>query len=448
VSDLRATRVGLNLISKSLAGLPFRRFARKVWDLSEDQFWAYQLSAFRAIYDFARAHVPYYRSLPGEYPPLPSGIGSVREALAMLPVLSKDTVRAHNTEFWPDRGFAMRKEHRTSGTTGTPLRLQASLAEKAIARALYEEWLRRIAGKRLPKSVCLSGFMTPGADGDLFWRDRLLGSIYLSIYSLTEANRGRIVQTIEASRPEVISGYASAVTELARLVGKDLASSRHERIAVVTSEVLTPPMRDDIERSICDRVYDHYGSQEGCHETFQCKCGANHIHPAVGIIEVVDASSEPCPAGNTGRVLVTGLLRRSMPLLRYELGDSAVSTGYDAGCPCGLQWPTIGTVHGRSEDLVRARDGRRVGLLNFHATRKLTGVRETQLVQLGYESFLVRAVVEPDAVRPQIEATVRSELSRRLGTMVKVDFDYVSEIPREARGKLRAVIVQMSEGNE
>lgn len=105
--------------------------------------------------------------------------------------------------------------------------------------------------------------------------------------------------------------------------------------------------------------------------------GQIHINPLVGILEILNESDRPTEPGELGRVVVTGLVTKSMPLIRYEIGDYTVSTGYASDCRCGLDWPTIGRVEGRTGNLVRTRDDRQIGMLGYGVLKDLNGVQES-----------------------------------------------------------------------
>lgn len=446
MSNAKARKVGLRTIVKSLCGRRYRSEVKRAWEYSEDEFWDHQRAAFLRMYAFARSRVPYYAQRPGAYPPLADDDRSVLELLAMLPVIGKKEVRAHNDALMAAPALPLTSVHRTSGTSGTPLKMPATLWERAYSEEIQHQWLERLFGTRYPRTLVLSGFMTPGSgSADLYWFDTLTQTAYLSIYHLAERHRADVLRLLRDLRPVRVVGYPSAVHQLAVLVGDGVRSTVGYRTAVVTSEVLLPEWREDITRSLCGRVIDFYGSQEGSHLAFECDEGRMHLHPSVGVVEVAAADGTPTAAGELGRVLVTGLVRRSMPLIRYELGDSVESTGYATGCACGLDWPTIGKVHGRSEDLIRTRDGRAVGLLGFHAFRDQENVREGQLVQLDYESFLCKVVLADGSTGPDpgVERHVREQVANRLQLKVDVAFEYLEAVPRGANGKFKAVEVRM-----
>ena len=289
--------------------------------------------------------------------------------------------------------------------------------------------------------------LVPSPDGELFWRDWVGGGGFASIYDLSPGNAAAYAELIKTVKPQAIWGYASAVYELAHVVGDAVREGRDDRIALVTSEVVQPNWRETIEASMCRKVYDFYGAQEHCHLALQCEEGSMHVHPMQGIVELLDSDGRRAPAGELGDVVVTGLGHKGMPLIRYAIGDTAESTGYWTGCSCGLKWPVLGPIQGRSEDMVRTRDGRSVGYLCFHATKFHQGIREAQLVQTGYEQFIFNIVLDRSVPTDiaEMETAIRLQLRQRLQTDVSVDFRYIDQVPRGPQGKFRAVRVEFDE---
>jgi phenylacetate-coenzyme A ligase PaaK-like adenylate-forming protein len=114
------------------------------------------------VYEYARSNIPFYRERPSAYPNWDHSV-DLPEFLERLPLLQRSEVRNYNLDFWPRRKDILRTEHRTSGTTGTPLRLVATLNERGFTQAVIESWLHRICGRRRPKTLALTGFMSPNA---------------------------------------------------------------------------------------------------------------------------------------------------------------------------------------------------------------------------------------------------------------------------------------------
>lgn len=98
-------------------------------------------------------------------------------------------------------------------------------------------------------------------------------------------------------------------------------------------------------------------------------------------------------------------------------------------------------LHGRTQDLVRTRDGNRIGLIESATLRTVPGIAESQIVQTGYESFTYRIVASEGYDLPQAEALINELLADRLGYPIDVSFEYVETIEKTSSGKHRAVIV-------
>lgn len=444
-TDVRlVVKSGASLLAKRFLASTIATRTQTAWRFGEDEIRGWQERRFRRLYQHAVTRIPYYACRRADYPLFADRM-PMREVLSRLPILSKQEVRQHNDAFWASpRGLCV-TTHATSGTSGTPLRIAASARERAFQLRLLEDWYQRICGTRTPRTAYLSGFVVPRPGREaIAWREALTGDVYLSIYSLCAANRSTFLRLLRSVRPQLLYGYASALHELARLLEDSETSWLDSCVAVSTSEVLPEDWRRRLSRTICSRVYDMYSSQEGAHLVLECSAGQMHVHPMVGIVEVLDEKEVPARAGEPGRVVVTGLVKKSMPLLRYDLGDSAVAGDAAAPCSCGLKWPTIGRVEGRQEDLVKTRDGRRIGYLCFHATKNLVGIREAQLVQQGYERFTVNLVLDESRTptRESVEGHIKSQIEARLGYKPTLNFSYPETIPAGARGKRRAVVVE------
>lgn len=444
MSRWNAMRYGINVKMKSLLGIPYRAQVRRAWSMDTDVFWRYQRDRFLEIYDYARFNIPYYKERIHLYPAIGERGRDVHEILRALPILRKEEVRRYNGNFWPDPRPRFLKFHQTSGTSGTQLTLAMNLREKGMQQAIFDEWKRRITGMSSLRTLNLVGAMAPSAQRrELYWMDRATGQVFLSIYSLNKKNRDAVIDLFQRFQPRYIYGYASAIYQLSLLLGEDVLSGREERVAVSTAEMIYPNWIKVIETNLVRKVYDFYSSQEGCHGVMACEAGKMHIHPLFGILEIVDEEGNQVGEGEVGRVLVTGLLRKSMPLIRYDIGDRVISTGFNAECSCGLHWPTIGAVDGRESDYLLTRDGRRLPQMSKAITvaiGEMKGVKEFQLVQRDFESFSLYIVEAEDSkVDHQVlEWKVEAELKKRIQTdHFRVEYLYVGEIARGPNGKFK-----------
>jgi phenylacetate-CoA ligase len=194
------------------------------------------------------------------------------------------------------------------------------------------------------------------------------------------------------------------------------------------------------ETNLVKKLYNFYSSQECVHGIFENETGVMQIHPQMGLVEVLDESGKRIDKG-LGRVVVTGFMRKSMPLIRYDIGDLIEADHYKIVNGINPQWPAVGSIFGRAEDLVYKRDGSRIGYLCFHATKNIPEITEAQIVQESFDAFVCNLVVHDVESRKQVEEKVIAEISKRLGTPVKIDFRYIDFIPRGKNEKFKAVVV-------
>jgi phenylacetate-CoA ligase len=442
----KAIQIGLKTTLKSLAGLPYRQKIEASWTWDRDTVSKFQTQQFGEMYNRALREIPYYRNASVNYPQFTPQTNLI-DHLSRLPLLPKAVVKEHNAEFWRQPGKRIWEHstiHTTSGTTGTALQIPATVGERGFTQAVLESWFQRICGKRWPKVLALSGFFVPTqtSSDEIYSWDPLTNTVFLSIYSLSAEHREAVIALLQEFKPQLIFGYSSAVAELARLAGNTYANTRASTVAVVTSEVMHEHQKSLIQETIAGQIFNLYGSQEGAHFVTECSQGSWHAMPMSGIVEIVDENGAAAPRGTIGRVAVTALSRRSMPLFRYLIGDTAMATD-GSECPCALGWPTIGRIEGRSEDLVRTRDGRKIGMLGYATIRHQDVVKEAQLIQRNYERFECKLVLDSKAAvnHSDLEARIKGELERRIGYTVEMSFGYQAEIPRGARGKFKAVVV-------
>jgi phenylacetate-CoA ligase len=443
--SLRAIRAGASATVKRVAGLRYRSINERAWEFSRDEHERYQIETFREVYSRLVTRVPYYRDRPKDYPPGAQTSWRNLSEIDVLPILTKSDVRSANREFWADPLPRLTTFHTTSGTSGTPLKIPASLAERGRVEDALSVWYGRLTGKTWPRMLVLSGFFAP-TDGrrEAVALDPLFRMAFVSIYELSRTRAAEVADFVSHFEPDVVYGYASAVHGLAQLLDRQRIAPSGTRVAITTSEVLYPEWRPVIERSLGLSVHGLYGSQEGCHVATECVEGAYHVNPLFGIVEVLDEDGRPCAPGEMGRVVVTSLSHESMPLVRYDIGDTARLPRDRSPCACGTAWPRLGEILGRSEDLVRTPDGRRVGYLCFHATKDLEGIEEAQLIQRDFSRFRMLAVLESgaDSRADEISRAVQREVERRLSYPVEFEFARVDRIPRGPNGKFKAVVVE------
>lgn len=418
--------------------------ARESWSAAQWQAWRDERLAF--VLNRAARQVPYYRAHWEER--RRRGDTASWEVLENWPILEKDVLRAQPEAFVADDCNIRRMfPEQTSGTTGKPLRLwrrrDTVQGLYAIATARTRRWYGVAPEDRWAR---LGGqLVTPVAQQQPpFWVwNAALRQLYMSTYHLSPALIPHYLDALAEYGIVSLSGYTSSLYALAHEILRVGRTDLRMKVVITNAEPVTPQQRETIARAFQCPVQETYGMAEAAVAGSQCPAGRLHLWPEVGMLEVVNGNAA-VPAGEFGEFIATGLLNADMPLIRYRTGDCGRLPATDTRCECGRSLPAIASVDGRTNDLLITRDGRKVFWLNpvFYGLP----VRQGQIVQETLDRIRVRYAPAPE-FSPQVAAEIVSRLRERMGD-VDVVLEEVTEIPRGANGKLRAVLCQLSAADQ
>ena len=396
-----------------------------------------QLGRLNATLVHAWRTVPFYRQ---HWPRLP--VLTDLQQIVELPILTKSMVRTAgdqlNCENIPITQLISAK---TGGSTGTALvvrfdrrcqqhRNAAALRSDSWAGWKPGDWVGALWGSPvLPK--------TPKQKLRNWLRERVL---YLDTMRLDENSMNQFLEIMRAKPLDALFGHAHSLYILADYVQKTGAMVPPPHAIVSTSMMLIPSERAVIERAFGCAVTDRYGCEEVGLIAAQCETHAGlHVNAEHTLVEIVDGSGAPCAAGEIGRVVVTDLQNKGMPLIRYEAGD--MSSWSMAPCSCGRGLPTLERIIGRQADCFVRTDGSLVAGVSL-VERTLTAIAGIEQMQLVQESptQLIAHVVRDPAVTPDPGRELAAALTRDLGTGINVAVHFVSRIPQESNGKYRFAI--------
>ncbi|HZZ63470.1 MAG TPA: AMP-binding protein [Roseiarcus sp.] len=286
------------------------------------------------------------------------------DAIHALPLTEKDELRASRTPEEPigthltaAPGEIVRI-YSTSGTTGTPSYIPLTDAD-------LEVWVRTSArsyaasgivrGERIVSTYNAGPFVAGAALG-AFER---LGLCHIPIGM---GNTERLMTAIELLEPTAVvttPSYAAHLAEWARQRGKDLAQSSVNRVMVAGEPGGgESAMRASLEAAWGASVTEAMGIGDisvslwgECEE----KAGMHFSGRGFVHIELIDpktGASKPIVDGAEGELVLTHLVNRSAPLLRFRTRDHVrTSVG---PCACGRTSPRVRCI-GRTDDMLIVR---------------------------------------------------------------------------------------------
>ena len=225
-----------------------------------------------------------------------------------------------------------------------------------------------------------------------------------------------MVDLLLALKPAVIYGFATNVAIIAGLLIKRGIQDIRPRILATSSDQLTAGFRRVIGEAFGVNPLDIYSCTETGTIGWQCEARQGfHLNSDWLIAEVL-RGGEPAKLGDYGEVVVTSLFRYAMPLIRYSPGDLAQAG--DTGCSCGLVFPTLDKLDGRSRNIVPLPNGRVfVGFSEIMSY--FSEIVRYQIVQEALNTFTVKIVPGPGYSSATATRLAR-ELGEKLGEGIQV----------------------------
>jgi phenylacetate-CoA ligase len=142
--------------------------------------------------------------------------------------------------------------------------------------------------------------------------------------------------------------------------------------------------------------------------------------------------------------VITDFRNRVFPLIRYRLGDLA--RWKEGACPCGVTFPLLEPVRGRTTDVLRLPSGAVIAGVGmcaiFHPWPE--AVRQFQLRQEADYSLTLQCVRGSDPDADAIMRRVAEGLREKVRSEVPVRLEVVDEI-RHDRGKQHFIVSKVAQ---
>ena len=315
--------------------------------------------------------------------------------------------------------------HSTSGSTGEPMTILRTPMEERLIHAyqLRAQWLHGIPFRARRAHVGME--YRPS----LAHRTGLLPGIFIDA---TSTAASAILEELRSWRADSVELRPGVLESLVLAAEKAAEAEWPFRWIVCGGEVLFPDARARARKVFGCPVIERYGAHEVGSIAWRCgDCGGLHVNDDSVIVEI-EKDGRPAEPGESGDVLVTGLLSFGMPILRFRLGDHA---RWAAPTDCRFRYRAIEAVEGRRLDNLTLPDGRQLPSYRLMQTlREVPGVLRFQVIQLSLSEIRVRYVLADAAPADPAEPLARRARSC-LPAEMSVTVECVSEIPLGASGK-------------
>lgn len=425
--------------------LPLLHAFDDIASLSPEDLRQRQAEALRSLMTHAYDNTDYYREtfdrvglrLDGSGPP----------ALESLPLLTKEIVRANL-----DRLIARNVPRetltsaRTGGSTGLPMtfmRDKGCLYRRRAQELYFDTWMGYRQGDKVALFLSTSHFDNVGdrwkAAIRNATRDRLLA---FDPNHITDMYMQTFADEYRKFRPSIIKCFPNSLDIFAEFINRRGLALPSVKAVSCTGENLYAQQRQAFQATFGGEVFEKYATRE-C-GVIACECRVHngmHLFTDGAYVEILDEQGRAVAPGEMGRLVITDLFNRGMPLIRYEVGDMAVAS--NRKCSCGSPLPLIERVLGRDRDILYDGDGNpKPGKLFVEAIIDLDLAAQFQVIQTGPYTLMVKVVKQ--ATGDIDLARLRIKFEEIMGPKVKITFEYTDAIARDPSGKFRYVMSLLS----
>lgn len=383
----------------------------------------YRESRLRSLLSHATKKVPFYQRRFHQH-----GIGDreIRNLkdIALLPPTSRLDFEGDSRAFLTEGVSRRECEARASA--------KAAEGQQRVHLSQNESDLLKAVERRVLESNGLEGRYSslaavPPAEipAKQSWRERLFKGRrdYISnAETVTEQLR-----VLKELKPDCFSAPLWVLTRLASEIRKGATLGFKPRLLVTFGDPLREADRESLREAFGVAPTDIYQTWEFGPIAAECpQHGGLHVNFDLVYIEILHgdrAVEDSAP----GEVVITSLAYRTMPLIRYRLGDLASWKG--GPCECGWSGPVLEAIHGRLENSIVLPGG------DFVTPRQVekcldqfTNVQEYRVIQT--ESRKLEILVVPATLFQEKTAElVRRECIELCRGQLGVELKTVDQLP-------------------
>ncbi len=439
----------------ALVWLAYRELDRTQW-LDPPTLERQQMGQVRLLLEHCQANVPFYAEMLKTAGVQPNDIQSMPD-FRKLPLLARQTYQEQYPSFCARSlppGTKATNTAKTSGTSGVPIQVQQTNVVGLWWLAFFLrdlEWCGLDPRNKLAsiRTMTLAPQLQQQFRNGLtlpHWHPQLAKLIETGPshgMDLHQDPRRQLAWLREVA-PDYLLSYPSNLDYLASLLREEGKPIPNLKMIQTFAETLSTEMRARIQSAFGVPVKNLYSCVEAGYLASPCPQGHGlHVHAENVILEILDDEGQPCPPGETGRVVLTTLHNFQTPFIRYEILDEA--TPGPEGCPCGRSLPRLARVDGKFRPMLHLPDGRRKSSRAIiEALGRLDGIRQQQVIQRAADHLIVRIAPGP-GWKPEYIGQVRKAVKEFFETEIHCDVETPERLELPAGGKLREVVSEVAE---
>jgi phenylacetate-CoA ligase len=417
---------------KSISGSLNFLFKSQYW--TNEALLAYQEERLSFLVRHAFENVPFYHELFQKNHLVPSDIKLISD-LHKIPVITKDDLRKHPTDYYLARNISQKKAIRlnSSGSTGQPFTYiitpeAFSMNYACAIRGWY--WMGYHLGDTYSK---LS--QNPTSDYYKKFQDFITRSQYVFIRDLSPGKLIEVIHQLNHSQSRFIRCYPDPLLFLAIMINDGHALNYSPKAINTTGNILPNDFRKKIEQAFGAPVFDSYSCEASAQFFEGPQRKAYLASMEYAITEVLDSTGNPSVLG---RHITTDLWNLAMPFIRYDTQD--IIERSDIKGDSGIHLSSFSEIKGRNSDILVTPSGKYLIVHSFTIFFEyFSEIVQFQVIQSRLDHIGILIVVN-DRFNKKTEAAIAEGLYDLIGQDVEIEIITVTEIPLLSSGKRKFIV--------
>ncbi|MEZ4600292.1 MAG: hypothetical protein R2940_10950 [Syntrophotaleaceae bacterium] len=426
--------------------LPYLKVLKTLHSKSYGEIRSYQLKKVKEIVYEAYHHVPFYRKEWDQIGLKPEDIQTL-EDIKNIPILSKAKLRAQTSDFVSEKAKLQDLiVSGTGGTTDSPIKLiydRERLLFKNAEMDFFRKWWGWDFGDKVaylwgaPQDI-------PNISSTKWKIINLFFGRKLFLFSslMDEKIMSEYVTKINQFKPGILQAYTNPAYVLAQFILKTNIKVHRAKSVVLTAEACHDYQRKTIEKAFGAPVYTFYGCREAGYAGIECSHhDGYHLNCSSLYTEIV-RDNQDVNSGEMGNIIFTDLLNKEMPFIRYQIGDIGIPE--ENACSCGSPLPKMKFFAGRETDVFLTPDGKYIPGVSLcdRVIEDCQGIQALQFIQNEIDRISVK-IVKGENFSEEDILELDKKLFSYFGDQLKIEKNFVEEIPKEKSGKTRFCICNL-----
>ena len=331
--------------------------------------------------------------------------------------------------------------HSSSGTTGTPVIIPYTKKDVEDWAVMFSRCYQTAGITEKDRIQVTPGYGLWTAGIGFQAGAELLGAM---VIPMGPGNTDKQIKMMEDLKSTVLCATSSYALLLAEeITRRNVKDKICLKKGVIGSERWGEKMRRRIANELGVSLYDIYGLTEvygpGIAISCDYECGMHYWDDYL-YFEMIDPHTGlNVPDGQLGELVITTLKKQGAPLIRYRTHD--LTRILPGDCPCGLKYPRIDTLVGRTDDMIKVKGVNIFPGQIDEMLREVDGTSSEYQVMIdhlnGRDIMTVFFETEPGCNFTDVENRVKEHCKAKIGILIVPKAVGIGDLPRSEKKSTR-----------